>query len=560
MIGDEVADFKAAAEWFSSGNKLIDDYAEFYRERAAIEREAAQKLEALVQRQFSKKGQVSAVVSVGPTPATTPGSLENSSLGVWTTVLQETETSCKERRRLAEFFTTSIGNELQMLNNKWNGILAKASDVYDQLRGDVSTAKSQVNKLKSSYDDACQAMEHARSKNRKVEQKETEMSNAKNAYLIGIARSNRLQDKHFGDDVPELLDVVESAYVARTYQFNRIFKLAVAGEKQYCESIVALLGRETDAIAANNPRLDVQMFVRHNSRPIHPPTPFSFTPSPVWHDEPDMDVSETGLKFLRARLAHADASVGPATDTSKAAVDEFQDAKGTLVAADNDRLIVSQAATMVQRTLATLKRLAESETTRVGYEAELEAIEDATADKDMSSVPLTRTKKKRTVFGKKKEIVEVVQDSGSVHQSGGLGIKSLLARAKAATSDAPTARVLYDFEGQAEGELSVSAGETLVLLERDSGSGWIKVRRGGEEGLVPATYCDVKAPAPPPSRASKGPEMVALYDYDAGDDSQLSIKANDRIAVVEADPGNGWTTGTLNGRTGIFPTSYARSA
>lgn len=43
--------------------------------------------------------------------------------------------------------------------------------------------------------------------------------------------------------------------------------------------------------------------------------------------------------------------------------------------------------------------------------------------------------------------------------------------------------------GRSEGELTVSAGEELVIIE-DDGSGWTLVARGAEEGYVPTSYVE----------------------------------------------------------------------
>ena len=43
--------------------------------------------------------------------------------------------------------------------------------------------------------------------------------------------------------------------------------------------------------------------------------------------------------------------------------------------------------------------------------------------------------------------------------------------------------------GRSDGELTVSAGEELVIIE-DDGSGWTLVARGAEEGYVPTSYVE----------------------------------------------------------------------
>ncbi|XP_028570242.1 formin-binding protein 1 isoform X13 [Podarcis muralis] len=55
-----------------------------------------------------------------------------------------------------------------------------------------------------------------------------------------------------------------------------------------------------------------------------------------------------------------------------------------------------------------------------------------------------------------------------------------------------TCKALYTFEGQNEGTISVSEGETLFVIEEDKGDGWTRIRRNeDEEGYVPTSYVEV---------------------------------------------------------------------
>ncbi|XP_053138457.1 formin-binding protein 1 isoform X18 [Hemicordylus capensis] len=55
-----------------------------------------------------------------------------------------------------------------------------------------------------------------------------------------------------------------------------------------------------------------------------------------------------------------------------------------------------------------------------------------------------------------------------------------------------TCKALYTFEGQNEGTISVTEGETLYVIEEDKGDGWTRIRRNeDEEGYVPTSYVDV---------------------------------------------------------------------
>lgn len=54
----------------------MEDIQQFYRERSAIEKEYSAKLAALAKKYYEKKAKKSSSLSVGDTPAMTPGSLE----------------------------------------------------------------------------------------------------------------------------------------------------------------------------------------------------------------------------------------------------------------------------------------------------------------------------------------------------------------------------------------------------------------------------------------------------------------------------------------------------
>jgi len=63
-----------------------------------------------------------------------------------------------------------------------------------------------------------------------------------------------------------------------------------------------------------------------------------------------------------------------------------------------------------------------------------------------------------------------------------------------------------------------------------------------------------KPPPPPVPRRLNVKMAVALYDYDAQQDGDLSFKKDDRIEIVErTDSAQDWWTGKLNGRQGVFP-------
>ena len=64
--------------------------------------------------------------------------------------------------------------------------------------------------------------------------------------------------------------------------------------------------------------------------------------------------------------------------------------------------------------------------------------------------------------------------------------------------------------------------------------------------------------ASPKARSvSKGPTAVVLYDFDAEDDNEMSVKKGDVVTDVEVVSGD-WTRCSLRGKRGAVPTTYVK--
>lgn len=121
------------------------------------------------------------------------------------------------------------------------------------------------------------------------------------------------------------------------------------------------------------------------------------------------------------------------------------------------------------------------------------------------------------------------------------------------------------------------------------GSGWMKVRAGSKEGLVPTTYVEVlpvtppssnrpdstysassasiagsvtatgkkKGPAVAPKRGAKKLKYVeAMYDYTAQSDAEHSMAEGERFVLINMDAGDGWADVEKDGAVKSVPANY----
>ena len=174
-----------------------------------------------------------------------------------------------------------------------------------------------------------------------------------------------------------------------------------------------------------------------------------------------------------------------------------------------------------------------------------------------------------------------------------------------ATTTEHRGRMTYAFQATNEGEISVSEGEHVSIVEHDDGSGWTAIKYGQHRGLVPTSYFEKlpeaptraslsierpvsslsssttslagsthsgahialsaatanaskkKGPAVAPKRGAKKLRFVeAMYDYEARSDAEWSMSEGERFVCVNRNTGDGWADVERGGTVRSVPANY----
>ena len=133
----------------------------------------------------------------------------------------------------------------------------------------------------------------------------------------------------------------------------------------------------------------------------------------------------------------------------------------------------------------------------------------------------------------------------------------------------PTARVLQQYRATS-GSASPASSQKAGLAGGAPSKGGLGLGRSpsSTSAKPPPAYSPSggaaaaavkRAPPPPPVKPKPGAavavqHVVALYDYTATAEGDLSFSAGDRIEVVERTASaEDWWTGKINGQQGVFP-------
>jgi len=114
---------------------------------------------------------------------------------------------------------------------------------------------------------------------------------------------------------------------------------------------------------------------------------------------------------------------------------------------------------------------------------------------------------------------------------------------------------IYKYEATEDNEISFAEGETIYLLEKDD-SGWWRGRNGkGQEGLFPSNFVEVVGEEANSGSIEINKDFQALYDYEAEDETELTIKEGEILHVISET--DGWYFGTsAQGKEGNFPSNF----
>ncbi|KAF2725807.1 actin polymerization protein Bzz1 [Polychaeton citri CBS 116435] len=170
-------------------------------------------------------------------------------------------------------------------------------------------------------------------------------------------------------------------------------------------------------------------------------------------------------------------------------------------------------------------------------------------------------------------------------------------------SDLQKGKMLYAYQANGDGEISLAEGTEINIVEPDDGSGWIKVQStnlGAPTGLVPASYAELSpfssapaaltrpvsqaasastaslaesisaasgkpkrvGPAVAPRRAAAKKTTVkyvdAMYTYDPSGDGETAMEEGERMILVTPDQGDGWCEVESRAGRGVVPSGWIR--
>ncbi|KAJ6475039.1 hypothetical protein C8R47DRAFT_1143339 [Mycena vitilis] len=544
---------------FEAHLQLLVEVREIYRDRAALEREYATKLQVLTKRATEKRAKLVASLVVGeePTKASSEATFSQNTLNAaFNEIISSMSSTAQDHVNLADALGTQVVDVLKGVERKQDELKKKEMAFFQRLLTERDRAYADRLKAKQKYDEECSEVESVRQKQtrasddrhaeraaKQADQQRIDMLNSKNVYLISTAIANNVKAKFYDEDLPALEDqyqIIQSRLVTR---FAAILSHSVALHTKHLEDLKARQAGVEAALGQVDPSRDQDIFIEHNIRPFKPPNDWTFEPCVNHYDTDAMSVESAPKVFLQNKLNRTRTKLqelGPLMDGKRREQDQLS---SLFVAYDADHSL-GNTEDISETYLDANHQVISYATSERILKTEVEVISAAIGDDEGEqhphsfksssfSIPTQCGYCKSSIWGLSKQgktcracnlsvhsKCELKVPADCKHSEGGRKSSSISRSSTAASKTGinraapPTpsafaqsvaeepyeesyqpARMLFDFAPTSEFELQVAEGTSVHVLEPDDGSGWVKVSDGQSAGLVPASYLEYDAAA-----------------------------------------------------------------
>ncbi|XP_071127276.1 F-BAR and double SH3 domains protein 2-like isoform X2 [Mytilus edulis] len=515
--------------------ELLEDIRNFSRQRSIIEKEYAQSLlkltTSLLKREFSAT----------PDLSTDDGQEHKTALGVWRTILEETERLAKARLQAAEIYMEKIAEPLKPLKSAKIQCYKKMVPQLTTYQQEISQTVNEMVKSQKTYNidqtlthDARQKAAEANDRlsrkstgiftslaslqkncaklNTRRDGCEVKSTNSRNEYLLCLAASSAHQHRYYSTNLPDLIDTLDGDMYDHIRDYFLTYGKAALDvstqEKSACENIFT----EADLIDRN---FNHQCFLYCN-KILTDKVQYQF--EPCHNDKCNKISKEHGADLQVDKEARKWAT---------------KIAKETKAIRDHEKTLKALEATAAGDL---------GSDSGTGMENNQQEIEQKIEEMKQ------HIRKAETAKDKAEARIEMLRDSG-------VNVDEWLASAQA-----ESLRVEEDAMSRSSSQVSVrsdSTGKMSNEIEQtytkyDDDDDFI------DDTFEATKYDDSYLSHGSSEHAYPVPKRCrAIYDFQASNGDELDMVENEQLEIISSGEGDGWVKGRNHeGREGYIPENY----
>ncbi|TFY64582.1 hypothetical protein EVG20_g5899 [Dentipellis fragilis] len=314
---------------------LFGDIRDIYRERVALEREFAGKLQLLAKKAAEKKTKKMGAAVFGSEPSQNwnEDTLSQSTLNnAYAKIIGSLVNASQDHVNVADALSNQVVDVLKAVERKADDNIKKQAQFYQKLLSDRDKIYNDRLKTKQKYDEECIEVEGYRQKQdranddkhagraaKQYEQQQTDMQNAKNIYLIATVVANQTKARFYTKDLAKLEDQYRECTLEDTLtlahhrtehlqnhlvtKFVSILHHAQALLTTHYESLKSRVVAVDAALGEVDAGKDQDLFVEYNVRPFTAIPDWVFEPCSSHYDTGEMSLEPGPKVFLQNKLS-----------------------------------------------------------------------------------------------------------------------------------------------------------------------------------------------------------------------------------------------------------------
>ncbi|EIW59085.1 uncharacterized protein TRAVEDRAFT_122627 [Trametes versicolor FP-101664 SS1] len=539
--------------------ELLADVRELHKERAALEREYAAKLQLLAKKAADRKAKkiIALVVGGEPTKAWDESTPTKSTLDkAYTQLIASLTASSQDHVNLADALTSQVIEPLKVTERKYEDSKKRETQHYQKLLAERD--RVYADRIRVRYDEECAEVEtyrqkqersaddrHAERAARQYEQQQADMLNSKNAYLISVTVANKVKDRFYAEDLPSLEDVSQTEDL-QSRLLTRFVDILKGAQDIQIKHLDALRTHLTDTEAALNavsPQADQDLFIDYNIAPFTPPPDWSFEPSPIHYDHGDMSVEPTPKVYLQNRLSRCKAKLMELDPVLASKRREAEQLEKLVAAYTSDETLGNPGEVLDnyldarhEVTFYGISRLVlstESETISSALNGDEGAQSPHSFKSSSFSIPTTCAYCKSSIWGLSKQ--------GKTCKACGISVHSKC-----------ELKLPADCTGTRQGGRGHGLSDSVSSISSISRSSSVISHGDTTATPTPSSFARTSHVV-----EDKGPSARVLFDFSPTSPFELAASAESIVHVLEEDDGSGWVkVADDSGAKGLVPASY----
>ncbi|KAF9221480.1 hypothetical protein BS17DRAFT_881644 [Gyrodon lividus] len=547
------------ANLFDAHLGLVTDVRDLYRDRAALEREYAAKLQLLVKKATERKMKAVASLVAGdaPTKPCTDSTIQQNTLvNAYAQIIVSMSNIAQDHIRLADVIATRVTEPLKALERRNEDLKRRQHQFYQKLLSDRDRFFQDRLKNKQKYDNDCEEVEVYRQKQdhaqqqdrhadravRQYEQHRIDMLTSKNVYLISIAVANRLQDKFNTEDMPNLEDTFQNLQTQLVKNCATILLQAQTIQVAHQNTLKDHLSSVIVVVDAIQPDNDQNIFVELNIRPFNAPSDWEFEPCASHYDTDGFCLEPAPKVFLQNKLASSRRKLQELDPVLGAKCGEVERYAGLVAAYSADKTL-GNVHDAVNGYLDAQHQAALFSTSELILRSEIDTIVGALGDDEGGSSPHDFKGSSfsiPTACGYCKASIWGLSKLGKICKACGLSV-----------------HLKCEFKVPAEctgirGDHKVTEMVTRTSTISRSETRTSPLDNIGETQTPSSFVQDDRLQG-----ETRSPSVRVVFDFSASSPFELSISEGMLVHVLEEDDGSGWVKVTDNyGGKGLVPASY----